>query len=155
MADQQEFENALDRIGFGQQERDASIQASGCVNIAMVSLSTVDQIKRVCKWLNANLNIPISAMQEQLPLPLQSWVIGKQRLRQIIDPAEFTTVFALNQAQIMRQQLEDEARGDGETLAKAPRQIQISIQLESIFGSYGDLPQSVTWLRSCSIKVCD
>jgi hypothetical protein len=68
MSDQQEFENVLKRIGFGQQERDAFIQASGCINIAMIGLLTIDQIKRVCYWLIATA--PISAMQEHLLLAL-------------------------------------------------------------------------------------
>jgi hypothetical protein len=45
VAEQQEVENALERIGFGQQERDAFIQASRCINIAMISLLTLLELR--------------------------------------------------------------------------------------------------------------
>ena len=37
-----------------------------------------------------------------------------QHLQQIVDPEQFTTALALNQVQVMRQALEDEARADKE-----------------------------------------
>jgi len=60
-------------------------------------------------------------MREQLLMVMRFWVSNKQRLQQPIDPESFTMIIALNQApQVISSQLEDEARGDGESAAKAP-----------------------------------
>jgi hypothetical protein len=47
------FENALSRIGFGPDERQAFIASSGCTNIAMFGLLSADQISKICKRLNS------------------------------------------------------------------------------------------------------
>jgi hypothetical protein len=47
-------------------------------------------------------------------------MVAKQRLQLMIVAEEFTMLVALYQAQVMRQQIEDEARGDKEVVAKAP-----------------------------------
>jgi hypothetical protein len=44
-----EFEDLLTRIGFGPMERAAIIEMSGCRNIAMLGLLTIDQVSKVCK----------------------------------------------------------------------------------------------------------
>jgi hypothetical protein len=67
---------------------------------------------------------PLSTIQKQLLMSMRFWVTGKQRLQQPIDPDVFTMIVALNQAQIMRQQIEDEQRGDGESTAKAPDKLK-------------------------------
>jgi hypothetical protein len=48
------------------------------------------------------------------------WVASLQRLQQPVNANLFTMVVALNQAQVMRQALEDESRTDKEIVAKAP-----------------------------------
>jgi hypothetical protein len=63
----------------------------------------------------------LSAIQEQLLLAIRFWVVNKQHLQQPIAPKDF---MAVNQAQIICQQLEDEARRDGEALAKAPNKFK-------------------------------
>jgi hypothetical protein len=55
---------------------------------------------------------------------MRFWVVNKQRLQQLIDPEGFTAALALNQAQVMQQQLEDKARGNGEALAKGPNKFK-------------------------------
>jgi len=54
---------------------------------------------------------PLSTIQKRLLMSMRFWVTGKQRLQQPIDPDVFIMIVALNQAQIMRQQLKDEQRG--------------------------------------------
>jgi hypothetical protein len=51
---------------------------------------------------------------------MRFWMVAKQRLQLMIVAEEFTMLVALYQAQVMRQQIEDEARGDKEVVAKAP-----------------------------------
>ncbi len=70
------FDNALARIGFSPNERNAFIQASGCVNAAMMGLLSSEQISRICKRLSTRTADPISlsAIQEQLLLALRFWV---------------------------------------------------------------------------------
>lgn len=41
-----------------------------------------------------------SAIQEQLLQGMRFWVVGLQRLQQIVDPTQFTTALVLNQAQV-------------------------------------------------------
>jgi hypothetical protein len=115
------FENALARIGFGPEERQAFIAASGCTNIAMMGLLPADQINKICKRLGTRAVQPItlSAIQEQLLLAMRFWVASLQRLQQPVEADLFTALLALNQAQIMRQTMEDESR-DKEVVAKAP-----------------------------------
>ncbi len=96
--------------------------SSGCTSTVMIGLLLSDQIKRVCKRINDT--IPLSALQEQLILALRFWVVNKQRIQQHIDPESFTMILALNQAQLMHQQLEDKARGEGEALARAPNKFK-------------------------------
>jgi len=124
VADEQRiaFENALARIGFSPNERQAFIQTSGCTNIAMLGILPADQISKICKRLSTRAIDPItlSAIQEQLLLAMRFWVTNLQRLQQQVDANDFTTALALNQAQTMRQQLEDDARTDREAVAKAP-----------------------------------
>jgi hypothetical protein len=124
VADEQRiaFENALARIGFSPNERQAFIKTSGCTNIAMLGILPADQISKICKRLSTRAIDPItlSAIQEQLLLAMRFWVTNLQRLQQQVDANDFTTALALNQAQTMRQQLEDDARTDRESVAKAP-----------------------------------
>jgi hypothetical protein len=116
------FEDALGRIGFAAPEPNAFILESGCTNIAMSGILPSDQIRQICKRLRTRAvdPVPITAIQEQLLQAMRFWVAGLQRLQQIVDPALFTTALALNQAQVMQQALEDEARADKEVVAKAP-----------------------------------
>jgi hypothetical protein len=97
------FENALAHIGFGLNERNAFIQASGCVNAAMMGLLSSEQISHICKRLATRAVdlIPLPAMQEQLLLALHFWVAKQQWLQQIIAIDNFTVALALNQAQEM------------------------------------------------------
>ena len=87
----------------------------------MLGLLSTDQVARAC-WCVSQVNpaAPLSTMQEQLLMVMRFWVSNKQRLQQPIDPESFTMIIALNQAQVISSQLEDEARGDGESAAKAP-----------------------------------
>jgi hypothetical protein len=112
----------LTRIGFGQPQRDAIIDMSGCRNIAMMGLLTMDQVAKMCKRIEtcAVNPLPITTVQEQLLLALRFWVASRQRLQLPVLAQEFTLIVALNQAQIMRQQAEDDARMDKEAVAKAP-----------------------------------
>jgi hypothetical protein len=116
-----EFEDALTRIGFGPPERQAIMTMSGCQNIAMLGILTADQVSKICKQIETRvLNpLPITTMQEQLLLSMHFWVTNRQRLQLPINAADFTLVVALNQAQTMRQTLEDEGRLDKEAIAKA------------------------------------
>jgi hypothetical protein len=116
------FENALARIGFGPEERREFIASSGCTNIAMMGLLPAEQVNRICKRLGTRAANPItlSAIQEQLLLAVRFWVANLQRLQQPVDADAFTALLALNQAQIMRQALEDESRTDRDVVAKAP-----------------------------------
>jgi hypothetical protein len=116
------FENALARTGFAPDECQAFIAASGCINMAMMGLLSADQISKICKRLSTRAANPIvlSAIQEQLLLAMRFWVANLQRLQQPIIADRFTTVLALNQAQMMRQSLKDDSRADKEMVAKAP-----------------------------------
>jgi hypothetical protein len=88
----------------------------------MLGILPSDQIRQICKRLQTRAvnPVPITAIQEQLLQAMRFWVAGLQRLQQIVDPTLLTTALALNQAQVMRQALEDEARADKELVAKAP-----------------------------------
>jgi hypothetical protein len=121
-----DFEAALARIGFGPQERTAIIDMSGCRNIAMLGLLTADQVSKICKRIETRVidPLPITTIQEQLLLAMRFWVANRQRLQLPIDAAAFTMIAALNQAQIMRQQGEDDARTDKEAIAKAPEKFK-------------------------------
>jgi hypothetical protein len=123
------FENALARIGFGLTERNAFIQASSCLNAAMMGLLSSEQISRICKRLATRAvdPIPLLAIQEQLLLALHFWVAKQQRLQQIIAIDNFTVALALNQAQEIRQILEDEAQ-DHEQTAKLPDKFKVASQ---------------------------
>ena len=116
------FDNILSRIGFNQPQRDAIMDTSGCRNVAMIGLLTATQITKLCKRIASRpINpVEITTVQEQLLLGLRYWVANKQRLQQPIVATEFTMITALNQAQIMRQEAEDDARMDKEIVAKAP-----------------------------------
>jgi hypothetical protein len=121
MAALAEFDAALGRIGLEQAQRNAIIETSECMNIAMLGLLLVDQLSKVCKRLETravNL-IRISTLQEQF-----YWIIGKQRMQLPVAAEDFTMVVALNQAQTTRQQLEDDARMDKEMVAKAPEKFK-------------------------------
>jgi len=48
------------------------------------------------------------------------WVVNKERLQQPVYPEDFMITVALNQAQIMRQQLEDDAWSSAKTQPKLP-----------------------------------
>jgi hypothetical protein len=116
-----EFEDTLMRIGFGLPERMAIIEMSGCLNIAMLGLLTIDQVSKVCKCIEmhqVSLLLAITTLQEQLLLTLCFWVTNRQRLQLPILAADFTVVIALNQAQVMKQQYD--ARVDKDAVAKAP-----------------------------------
>jgi hypothetical protein len=120
------FEDALGRIGFATVEHNAFILESGCTNIAMLGILPSEHIRQICKHLRTRAvdHIPITAIQEQLVQAMRFWVAGLQRLQQIVDPTQFTTVIALNQAQVMRQTLEDDARAEKEAVAKAPDKVK-------------------------------
>jgi len=65
MAALAEFDAALGRIGLEQAQRNAIIETSECMNIAMLGLLLVDQLSKVCKRLETravNL-IRISTLQ--------------------------------------------------------------------------------------------
>jgi hypothetical protein len=51
-------------------------------------------------------------------------VVNKQRLQLPVVAEDFTLAVALNQAQVMRQQVEDDARMDKESIAKAPEKFK-------------------------------
>jgi hypothetical protein len=93
---------------------------SGCNNIVMLGLLPSDQISKICKRLTTRVNelIVIMAIQEQSLQAMRFWVANLRCLLQPVNPEQFMTVLALNQAQIMQQYLEDEARADKETVAK-------------------------------------
>jgi hypothetical protein len=116
------FEDALGYIGFAVAECNAFILESGCTNMAMLGILPSEQIRQICKRLRTRAvdHIPITAIQEQLVQAMRFWVAGLQCLQQIVDPTQFTTALALNQAQVMHQTLEDDARADKEAVAKAP-----------------------------------
>jgi hypothetical protein len=116
------FTDVLDRIGFTQQQREVIIEATGCRNIAMLGLLTTDQISKMCKRLESRTVDPviISTVQEQLLLGLRYWVENNQRLQLPIVAEDFNMIVVLNQVQKLRQQAEDDARRDKETVAKAP-----------------------------------
>lgn len=119
-----EFEDTLMRIGFGLPER-IIIEMSGCLNIAMLGLLTIDQVSKVCKRIEmqqVNLLLPITTLQEQLLLTLCFWVTNRQRLQLPILAADFTVVIALNQAQVMKQQYD--AHVDKDAVAKAPEKFK-------------------------------
>jgi len=122
------FKDALGRIGFAVIERHAFILESGCMNMAMFSILPSDQVRQICKRLRTRAvdPVPLTAIQEQLVQGMHFWVAGLQRLQQIVDPAQFTTTLALNQAQVMCQAIEDEARADKESVAKAPDKFKIA-----------------------------
>jgi hypothetical protein len=122
------FEDALGRIGFAAAERNAFVTDSGCTNMAMLSILPSEQIRQICKRLRTRAvnPIPLTAIQEQLVQGMRFWVSGLQRLQQIVDPEQFTTALALNQVQVMRQALEDEARADKESVAKAPDKFKVA-----------------------------
>jgi hypothetical protein len=119
---QQDFLEALQRVGFEQDQRVAIIEASGCLNIAMLGLLSIAQVSKFCKHIETRPVNPIriNTIQEQLSLAMRFWVTQWQRLQLPVDATQFTMVVALNQAQIMRQQAEDDARTDKEPVAKAP-----------------------------------
>jgi len=119
---QQDFVAALDRIGLEPEQRNAIIETSGCINIAMLGLLTSSQVSKLCKRIETRPVNPIhiNTIQEQLLLAMRSWVINRQRLQLPVEANQFTMIVALNQAQILRQQMEDEARADKEPVAKAP-----------------------------------
>ncbi len=122
---QQVFGAALSRLGFVQAIRDEFIQISRCTDMAMLGLLSTDQVARACKRVNqANPAAPLSTMQEQLLMSMHFWVANKQRLQQLFDLEAFTMIIMLNQAQVMRQQLEDKARSDGESTARAPNKFK-------------------------------
>jgi hypothetical protein len=116
-----DFDNILTKIGFSQQQCDVIIEASGCHNLAMIGLLIATQITKMCKWIESHAINPLVIMtvQEQLLLGLQYWVANKQQLHQPIIAEEFTMITALNQAQIMHLQAEDDARMDKEIVTKA------------------------------------
>jgi hypothetical protein len=57
---------------------------------------------------------------------MQFWVANLQRLQQQVVANTFTTVLALNQAQLMRQMLEDDSRVDKEIIVKAPDKFKVA-----------------------------
>ena len=122
------FQALLLRIRLTQAQVDAICEATGCVNIAMVGLLSADQISRACKRIGTRAENPIliNTVQEQLLLALRFWVVSKQRLHLPLNTQEFTMYTALNQAQLMRQQLEDDARLDKETVAKMPDKFKLA-----------------------------
>jgi len=105
-----DFDALLARIGFNADQRNAVIDISGCINVAMIGLLTIDQLSKMCKSIESRAVNPvvIFTVQEQFLLSLRHWVVNKQRLQEPIHPNEFTMVTALNQTQLMRQQAEDE-----------------------------------------------
>jgi len=122
-----ESDAILIRIGFSPEQREAVIDTSGCVNVAMIGLLTADQISKMCKRIESRAANPIiiTTMQEQFLLSLRHWVVNKQRLQEPVNPNDFTLVTALNQTQLMQQQAEDEAKMDREIVAKAPDKFKL------------------------------
>jgi len=90
--------------------------------MAMLGLLSATQVSKICKQTETRpINpIRINTVQEQLLLAMRFWVIERQRLQLPVDATQFNMIVALNQAQIMRQQAEDDARSDKEPVAKAP-----------------------------------
>ena len=80
---------------------------SGCNNIVMLGLLPSDQISKICKRLTILVNelIVIMAIQEPSLQAMRFWVANLRCLLQPVNPEQFMTVLALNQAQIMQQYL--------------------------------------------------
>jgi hypothetical protein len=129
MEEQAHFKYALACVGFSPIKCQGFIEASGCINIVMLGLLSPEQVSRIFKRLvtRAANPIPTSAIQEQLMLSIRVWVAGQQRLQQPIDAGTVTAAMALNQAQQMRQALEDDAR-EKESLAKLPDKFKVATQ---------------------------
>jgi hypothetical protein len=127
------FQALLLQIRLTQAQVDAICEATGCVNIVMVGLLSADQISRTCKRIGTRAENPIliNTVQEQLLLALRFWVVSKQRLHLPLNTQEFTMYTALNQAQLMRQQLEDDARLDKETVAVIIEEEMVEVQTET------------------------
>jgi len=121
------FINALARIGFSPIEHQGFIEVSSCVNIAMLGLLSSDQVSCIFKRLATRTVDPIytSAIQEQLLLAVRFWIVSQQRLQQPIDADVVTAAMALNQGQLMRQSLEDEAR-EKDSLSKLPDKFKVA-----------------------------
>jgi hypothetical protein len=94
----------------------------------MMGLLSADQVSKTCKRIatRAINPIQINTVQEQLLLGLRFWVTQRQRLHQPIVTSDFTMFTALNQAQLMRQQAEDDARLDKEVTAKMPDKFKVA-----------------------------
>jgi hypothetical protein len=122
------FQAVLLRIGLTQAQADAFCDVSGCINIAIMGLLSADQVSKACKRIatRAVNPIQINTVQEQLLLGLRFWVTQRQRLHQPIVTGDFTMFTALNQAQLMRQQVEDDARLDKEVTAKMPDKFKVA-----------------------------
>jgi hypothetical protein len=166
------FEDALGRIGFATVEHNAFILESGCTNIAMLGILPSEHIRQICKHLRTRAvdHIPITAIQEQLVQAMRFWVAGLQRLQQIVDPTQFTTVIALNQAQVMRQTLEDDARAEKEAVAKAPDKVKNANNWKCVWACRGRQPAQamyvsrsvkfgifsmwLVWSRTVSVHIC-
>jgi hypothetical protein len=116
------------RIGLTQGQVDAFCNVSGCINIAMMGLLSADQVLKTCKRIATRTVNPIqiNTVQEQLLLGLCFWVTQRQQLHQPIVTGDFTMFTALNQAQLMRQQAEDDARLDKEVTAKMPDKFKVA-----------------------------
>jgi len=122
------FQAVLLRIGLTQGQVDAFCNVSGCINIAMMGLLSADQVLKTCKRIATRTVNPIqiNTVQEQLLLGLCFWVTQRQQLHQPIVTGDFTMFTALNQAQLMRQQAEDDARLDKEVTAKMPDKFKVA-----------------------------
>jgi hypothetical protein len=125
---QQEFLAASARIGFDQAQQDAIIETSGCTNIAMLGLLSATQVSKICKCIETRLVnlVRVNTVQEQLLLAMRFWVTQRQCLQLPVDAEQFNMVIALTQAQIIRQQAEDDARADKEPVVKAPDKFKVA-----------------------------
>jgi hypothetical protein len=79
-----------------------------------------DKVSKICKRISTRTVNPseINTIQEQLLLAMHYWVVAKQRLQLLIIVEEFMMRVALNQVQVMCQQIKDEARGEKRLLLK-------------------------------------
>ncbi len=80
---EEEFRDALNRIGFTPTEQGAIIEYSGCRNLAMIGLLSEEDIARMCKAFRTRPIAPIgiTILQEKLLLGVRLWVANRLRVQ--------------------------------------------------------------------------
>ena len=124
---EEEFRDALNRIGFNPAEQGAIIEYTGCRNLATIGLLSEEDITRMCKAFRTRPIAPIAitVLQEKLLLGVQFWVANRQRVQLPIQAEDLTPALAYTQANIRARMIEDEARADKELTAKMPDKFKI------------------------------